>query len=200
MNEKRKDDMHKFPVRLTAKEILTIPNLMSALRLVLAVLFWRIYTEGGIEENRNILTALMLISAVSDFLDGKIARRFHMVSEVGKLLDPLADKVTQGVLLLCLFSKYPVAKPLFVLFLFAQCCMIFMGARTIVLTQKNEGAKWYGKVNTAVFYVVMLLLVMIPGISDRTANVMMLVSGACMIAAILLYMRQFAILHREQEA
>lgn len=192
--------MHKFPVRLTAKEILTIPNLMSALRLVLAVLFWRIYTEGGIEENRNILTALMLISAVSDFLDGKIARRFHMVSEVGKLLDPLADKVTQGVLLLCLFSKYPVAKPLFVLFLFAQCCMIFMGARTIVLTQKNEGAKWYGKVNTAVFYVVMLLLVMIPGISDRTANVMMLVSGACMIAAILLYMRQFAILHREQEA
>lgn len=137
----------------TREELLTVPNLLSTFRLVLAVLFWGIYQRyGGMAENRKLLTGILLLSGITDFLDGKIARRFHMVSEVGKILDPIADKVTQGVLLICFFSEYEVAKGVFLLFLIKECYMSVMGTRAIKRVKKNEGAKWYGKINTAVFY------------------------------------------------
>ena len=62
-----------------------------------------IYLKWGMDEKRTILIGILIISGFSDFLDGKIARKFNMVSELGKILDPIADKLTQAVLLFCLF-------------------------------------------------------------------------------------------------
>lgn len=50
--------------------------------------------------------AVLALSGITDILDGFIARRFGMVSDVGKILDPVADKLTQGAVILCLAFRY----------------------------------------------------------------------------------------------
>jgi cardiolipin synthase len=164
-------------------------------RLVLAFLFLGIYQKyGGMAEHKELLTGILILSGITDFLDGMIARKFHMISEVGKILDPVADKVTQGVLLFCLLSEYKLAKAIFLLFVMKECCMAVLGAKAVMKTRENEGAQWYGKLNTMVFYIVMIVLIFCPDIPETVANLLILCCGGCMLLAFIMYARYFYIL------
>ena len=140
------------------KKIFTIPNILSLFRIILAVIFLDISVKFGIAEKRSTLLIILVISGITDFLDGQIARRFDMVSDLGKILDPIADKLTQGVLLISFLYQYKMAKYVLVLFLIKETYMGVMGLKTIATTGKNEGAMWYGKVSTAFFYAAMVIL------------------------------------------
>jgi cardiolipin synthase len=167
-------------------------------RLVLAAAFLVIYQCcGGMAENKAILTGILVLSGITDFLDGKIARKFNMVSEVGKILDPIADKVTQGVLLLCLFSEYPLMKAVFLLFLVKECYMAVMGTKMLVKTRENNGAMWYGKVSTAVFYIVMVVLLIFPDIPETVADVLIICCGGFMLLSFVMYVRYYHILQKK---
>ena len=73
---------------VTEQRIITIPNFLSALRLLgVPVFFW--YVVKGQD---TIAIALLFFAGLSDYLDGKIARRFNQFSRLGTLLDPLADR------------------------------------------------------------------------------------------------------------
>ena len=87
------------------KEILTIPNLLSFFRLILIPVYMSIYLDA--QETRDYVFAgtILAISCATDAVDGKIARKFNMITTFGKFLDPLADKLTQFALLLCLRLK-----------------------------------------------------------------------------------------------
>jgi CDP-diacylglycerol--glycerol-3-phosphate 3-phosphatidyltransferase len=186
---------------LTKKQVLTIPNALSLFRLVLAILFLGIYQRyGGMEENRVLLTWIVIISGITDFLDGKIARKFNMVSELGKFLDPIADKVTQGVLLLCLLPDYPLTKPILLLFILKEAYMGIIGTNLVIKTKENEGAQWYGKVSTAVFYVVMIALIFIPNLQEGTANLMILCCGCFLLLSLIMYARYYRMMADKSEA
>ena len=73
------------------KGCLTVPNLLSLIRIFLIPAFAVLYYKGHI----GWAVLMLALSGISDFLDGKIARRFNQVSELGKILDPVADKLTQ---------------------------------------------------------------------------------------------------------
>jgi CDP-diacylglycerol--glycerol-3-phosphate 3-phosphatidyltransferase len=185
---------------LTPEQVCTIPNFLSMFRLVLAVLFLGIYQRyGGMAENRMILTGILVLSGITDFLDGKIARKFHMVSDVGKVLDPIADKVTQGVLLLCLLSEYKLTKVIFLLFLIKEGYMAAVGAETVKETKAVHGARWYGKVSTAVFYIVMVMLVVFPDIPEGTANLLLLCCGSFLLLSFIMYARYYHIVQKNVE-
>jgi cardiolipin synthase (CMP-forming) len=67
----------------------TLPNLLSVLRLVgVPIFLWAILTEHD-----AIAIATLMLSGVSDYLDGKIARKFGLISRIGEMLDPLADRL-----------------------------------------------------------------------------------------------------------
>ena len=85
--------------------IITIPNLLSAFRLVLIPVFLWTYC---IREEYLVTAGLLLLSGLTDLADGFIARRFHMVSNLGKMLDPVADKLTQAAMLICLVTRFPM--------------------------------------------------------------------------------------------
>ena len=89
-----------------SKRILTIPNLLSAFRLVLAGVFAYIYWNAKSQQDYNLAVGVLVLSGATDFADGKIARKFHMISELGKVLDPIADKLTQAVVACCLARHY----------------------------------------------------------------------------------------------
>ena len=99
--------------------ILTIPNLLSAFRLLLIPLFVWLY----LQEKYFYTGLVLLISGITDISDGFIARRFHMVSNVGKVLDPVADKLTQISMLICLVTRYPLMLILVVIMIFKELFM-----------------------------------------------------------------------------
>ena len=173
------------------KDVLTIPNLLSFFRVILSMVFLGVFYNPDVENKRAILTLILVLSAISDLLDGKIARRFNMVSELGKILDPVADKITQGVLLICLLSKYDLLKWMFVFFLLKESYMAIAGIKVLERTNRNDGAMWYGKVNTTVFYIVMLLLIFLPDMPTAAANTLIIVCIGFMALSLVLYVRRY---------
>lgn len=167
-------------------QILTIPNLLSLVRLALIPLIIWLYC---VKQNFTLATVMILVSGLTDIVDGFIARRFHMVSDFGKILDPVADKLTQGAVIICLTVRYKLMYALIGLFVVKEAIMAAMGY--LVIRKKNavNSAKWYGKVNTLVLYVVMMVLILIPGIPDGLANGLILVCGVMMLLSLFLYIR-----------
>ena len=83
----------------TKKNIVTLPNLLSLIRL--AMIPFICYAYFKLQD--YVATAILIAaSALTDIVDGIIARKFNMVADLGKMLDPFADKLTEGVLILAL--------------------------------------------------------------------------------------------------
>lgn len=134
-----------------------IPNILTMMRLVLIPFIPYTYI---IQNNRAASLLLIVLAALSDFLDGYIARRFHLVTELGKVLDPLADKLLLIAILLSLFytKNFPIT--LLVAFLVIEISMIIMGS--LLYTRPDRvviQANIFGKVATALFLLTALLSV-----------------------------------------
>lgn len=139
------------------KEICTIPNLLSLVRLCLIpVIVWLYCVRKD-----PIWTAVVLaLSGITDLVDGYIARHFHMVTDFGKAFDPVADKLTQLAMLLCLVYRFPVIAIPFGLLLVKEVTSGIMSLLVIRKTKVVKGADWHGKVCTALLYGMMLLHVL----------------------------------------
>lgn len=133
-----------------------IPNALSVLRIVLIPVFMTLYLLYF-----DIWAfAVLLVSGLTDAVDGFVARRFNMITDCGKLLDPLSDKLTQVAVVVCLTTRYTELLPLTVL-CFAK--ELFQAIGGILLLKKNvqaQGARWFGKVSTVLFYATMLVIVL----------------------------------------
>ena len=177
-------------------QILTIPNLLSVFRIALIPIIVWLYKY---ESNYSAAIGVILLSGATDIVDGWLARRFDMVSDFGKALDPLADKLTQATLLLCLLSKHKLMWGLLIVF---GVCEIGKFALGIIIAKKHDevtGAKWYGKVNSVIIYATMMLLILFPQINTTTANALMLICGAVMIIAHVLYFKLFFNILKEKQ-
>ena len=138
----------------TQNKILTIPNLLSLFRLLLIPLIIWMYT---FKKEYFAAGTLLILSGLTDLADGFIARHFNAVSNVGKILDPIADKLTQAAMLFCLVTRFPLmAAPLGVLVLKD----IFIGTTGLLMIRKTGeviGADFHGKVATTLLYIMMIL-------------------------------------------
>ena len=153
------------------KEILTIPNALSVFRIALIPVYLKIY----LEERYTLAAMILAVSCLTDLVDGKIARKFNMISNVGKVLDPLADKLTQLGLLLCLSVRRRILKYLLVIFLIKEFWQLFAMIAAMRRGKALNGALWSGKVSTTVLFTSLGLMFLFPGMSDRTANGLALV-------------------------
>lgn len=134
-------------------KILTIPNLLSAVRILLIPVFMWFYLH---DEDLPATVTVLALSAATDVLDGFIARRFHMISDFGKALDPFADKLTQLAVFSCLLVRFPG-----MLWLLIVLCVkeVFVACTQLIVIRKTDlvlGAAWYGKVTTMLLYTVMI--------------------------------------------
>jgi len=166
------------------KQIFTLPNLLSTVRIALIPLIVWLYT---VEENYLAAVAVILLSGATDIVDGWIARRFNMISDFGKALDPLADKLTQATVLLCLLTEYSYIWVLFILFALCELAKLTLG---VIIAQKYDevnSAKWYGKVNTVIIYATLLSLILFPQMHDALATSLMLFCAAFMVFTHVMY-------------
>ena len=137
------------------------------------------------EESADYLLAgsILAVSCATDMVDGKIARRFNMITTFGKFLDPLADKLTQFALLLCLGIRYPVLWSVFSLFvlkeLFQLCAGILAARHGYIL----KGALISGKICTAILFISLVSMVLFPKMDLVTVNIIAMIDGVFLMVA-----------------
>ena len=136
------------------KQIFTIPNLLSFLRLCMIPLIIWLYCS---QENYALTAVVLVLSGLTDMVDGYIARHFNMVTDLGKALDPVADKLTQGAMLFCLLSRFRMMLIPLLLLIFKEVCTGLMSLAVIKKTGRVQGADWHGKVCTWLLYAMMFL-------------------------------------------
>ncbi len=173
--------------RLKKKDILTLPNLLSLFRLLLIPAIVLLY----VNKYHYASVSLIILSAITDIVDGWIARHFNMISDFGKFLDPVADKLTQVAMLSCLVIRYPWTMVLVGLLVVKELFQLIYGLIVLKKTDVMNSARWFGKVNTVVLYASMILLFLLPNIPDTIATIVLCVCGITMLCSMILYGRFF---------
>lgn len=169
------------------KEILTIPNLLSLFRLILIPLYVYIYLNAREDSEYLLAGIIMAISCITDMVDGKIARHFNMISNVGKVLDPLADKFTQLALILCLSAKYPILYPVLALFLAKESFQLIVFIVHIRKGQALDGALMAGKICTTVMFTSLIALVLFPHLNEVIVDIIVLIDALFLINSFVSY-------------
>ena len=175
-------------IRNWKKEIFTIPNMLSLFRLVLIPVYVLIYLNANSQEDYFIAAAILAVSCLTDLIDGKIARHFNMISTVGKILDPLADKTTQFALILCLASNYPILWSLITLFFIKELFQLIAGIINLHKGRMLKGALLSGKICTTILFISLIILVMIPQLSYKIVTIITIIDSIFLINAFLDYL------------
>lgn len=185
-------------MKLSTKEIFSIPNILSYIRLLLIPIFVYIYVTSDGPSDYYLAAFIILISGLTDMFDGLIARKFNQITELGKTIDPVADKLTQAAIVGCLMFRYEYMWILVVLLVVKE---LFMGINGLILLKKGrklDGAMWFGKVSTAVFYAATFILIGFPEISSQFASILMFITGIFLGLSFILYIPEFLKLYREK--
>ena len=152
------------------KEIFTIPNMLSVFRILLIPVYVWLYLGAERIEEYHTAALVLAGSCLTDMVDGKIARKFNMISRVGKVLDPLADKLTQLALLICLTTRYKGLRTMLVLFLVKEFWQLFAMIAAMRRGKALDGALMSGKISTTVLFTGLGLMFLYPDMSAKVAG------------------------------
>lgn len=174
---------------------MNIPNLISAARIALVPAFVSYYLDGKVTAAMGVV----LLAAASDVLDGAIARRFHMVTKLGKVLDPVADKLMQGAMMLCAALKTPEVWLLLGLHVLREAVLALTGLHVMLVTGQVHSAKWYGKLCTALIYAAMTVLLVFPQLPGHVVSALVLCCIVPVSACLVMYLGNFLRILREYD-
>ena len=179
----------------TRKQLFTIPNLLSLLRLcMIPLIIWLYCTQ----KNYALTAVVLVLSGLTDMVDGYIARRFNMVTDLGKALDPVADKLTQASVMFCLLSRFRMMLVPLLLLIFKEVCNGVMSLVVIKKTGKVCGADWHGKVCTWLLYAMMFVHIVCFDISREWTTALIGICVIMMTVSFALYMvRNYKMLTKE---
>ncbi|MEG2087242.1 MAG: CDP-alcohol phosphatidyltransferase family protein [Angelakisella sp.] len=139
-----------------------IPNGLSVLRLLMIPVIVYSYLNAVTEADFLLCGVLLVVSGITDIVDGVIARSFSLVSNLGKVLDPLADKLTQFAVIFMLCIRHHWLWPLAALLLVKDAAMGICGIYLYRCYKHINAARWYGKAATVIFYLVTIALAAFP--------------------------------------
>lgn len=165
-------------------KILTVPNILSFIRLgIIPFIIW-LYC---FEKNYAMTTLVLVLSGATDIVDGFIARHFNLVSDFGKAIDPIADKLTQLSVLFCLVTRF-----IYMVFPLSLLIVKELFAGIVALIQINKtkevhGAVWHGKLNTVLLYAMMILHIIWYNIPPVVSNLFILACTGVMVMSAILY-------------
>lgn len=182
--------------KFSRKDLIKIPNILCYIRFILIPVFIMLYIKANSPQEYLRAATVVFISGATDFFDGFIARHFDMVTEFGKLIDPLADKLTQASLIFVLFVKFKWMFLLLILFVIMQLFLFVAGLVMLKKGKKLNGAKWFGKISTAVFYAVMLVLIAVPTLSITVINLLIMICGVFLLLSFLMYIKEYIDLYQ----
>lgn len=169
-------------------EAFSIPNILSYFRIALIPLFAILYFNG----KYYAAVGMLILSAATDMVDGKIARHLGQVTDLGKVLDPFADHMTQITMIICVAAKNKAVLILLTLLLVKEAVMVTLGGYVMKIVGAVNSARWYGKYCTASLYATMMLFVLFPEMPGTVATTLIVYCAAVIILALILYAIWFA--------
>ncbi len=178
-----------------------LPNVLCYVRILLVPLFLYVYFTAEVQADYYWAAAIIMISSATDLLDGQIARKCNMITDLGRLLDPIADKLMQ---LSTLFALTVTVKYMFVvvIFLVVKEIALFVLGITIYrkCNKRLDGAKWYGKVCTLVMDIILLALIAFPTIGSAWQNLLLIVCLGMLAMSWFMYTRLYCIMYKDTKA
>ena len=180
-------------------DLVTVPNILTYMRLLLVAPFIYFF----LKENYIAAAICVGVSGLTDRFDGMLARRLNQVTSLGKILDPIADKVTLFSVALCMLIYIPSLLPLLGILMFKEITMLFCGL--ILLTKRitPPAAKWYGKFATVVFYFSVTTIIFLKAVFNYESAVLIiglfLLTAIVMVFAMVKYAIMFFTLLKENK-
>ncbi len=137
---------------------MNLPNKITIFRVFMIPIFVFFMLISGIPGGRYIAAVIFIIAALSDLLDGYIARKYNLVTNFGKFMDPLADKLLVSSALICLVDLKLL--PAWIVIIIIAREFIISGFRLIA---SDNGvviaAGWWGKIKTTVQMIMSVMLI-----------------------------------------
>jgi len=165
-----------------------LPNILTYVRYLLIPLVMWLY----LDMQRYYLAALVLfVSGLTDVADGWIARHFNMVTDLGKIIDPIADKLTQLAAAFCLVARYRLMLLMLALIIVKEIYISIFGIVSIKKTGDVHNSKWYGKCCTVYLYLSAIVLFVKTDISQVVGNILIVVGCIMIIMVSILYSLYF---------
>ena len=165
-------------------QILTIPNLLTVFRILLIPVIAWLYCWV---RDYPMAAWVLVLSGITDVADGFIARHFHMVSDLGKVLDPIADKLTQTVALACLLTRFDAVWWVLGMLVVKETVMTVMGLLVIRRTGAVYSAAWHGKLATVMLYVIIFTHIVWYDIPEAVSGALAAAGVGCILLSLVLY-------------
>ena len=169
---------------------MNVPNLLSLLRLAMVPVFAAVFFLPD-PSARSWAAGVYALAFVTDIADGWIARHFHQVTRLGRILDPLADKLMTFTVIVCITAAGIIPLWAVVVFFLKEAAM---GVGALSMYHKTEDvipSNWLGKVSTGVFFVVCAALVLFPGLPSSWATGLITLALVLTILAFVSYLLQY---------
>ena len=169
---------------------MNVPNLLSLFRLALVPVFATVFFQPD-PNARYVAVGIYALAFATDVADGWIARHFNMVTRLGRILDPLADKLMTFTVIVCITVAGIIPLWAVVIFFLKEAAM---GIGALSMLGKLDDvipANALGKSSTFVFFVVCVALVLFPSIPKVWATVLISFALALTIAAFINYLWQY---------
>ena len=164
-----------------------IPNILTGLRIVLLPFFiWQILIG-----NREVAGIILVISSITDMFDGFLARRLNCVSNLGKLLDPIADKFTQGTVAVILISLYKEFWYYFAFIILKDFVILLLGLILLKQGMVYSGSKLIGKISTFYIYTISITLIIFPKLPYPIQLIGIIIAAALALVSGLSYIPEY---------
>ena len=185
------------------EDIFTIPNILTYIRIILVPIFCVVYMNADSVSDNIWSIAIVVASALTDVIDGIIARKCNLVTDLGKIIDPVADKAMQFAMLFCVVYKYHAIIILIIIYAVKEIVSFIYSSFLYTKGKNIGGAIWCGKICTVVLYAVMFLFITLPtSFTDKHPSIVGVLIGfaaAFMLLAFVIYMNAYIKLYKEYQ-
>ena len=172
------------------RDLVTVPNLITYFRFILVPPFIYFFLN-----EQFLLAGIMIgLSGLSDCFDGFFARKLNQVTSLGKILDPIADKVTLVAVAVCMVIYIPSILPIMLVLVGKEFLMLLGGFILLLKKMSPPPANIFGKVATLVFYFVICLIIFIKILTGQE-NMPLIITGLIVVAiTMLIALAQYAVM------
>lgn len=184
-------------MKFKREDFFSIPNILTYLRILLIPVFCVVYGNATTWYDHAWALAIVLLAAATDIIDGVIARKWDMITDWGKIIDPIADKGMQAAMMFSVLIKYPWVIILIVLYAIKEISSLVLTSYLFKKGKHIDGARWYGKACTVVLYIVMIIYIVFPAVPSMVSGIMIGVCATFMVIAYILYMNEYLSLYKE---
>lgn len=182
---------YTLPMHFSKKDLYTVPNLLTYFRLLLVPVFCIVYLKSTTLAGHIWAIVVVLASGLSDVLDGIIARKTGQVTDLGKIIDPVADKAMQFAMLFCVVFKYHLVLILLIIYAVKELISLCFSSYLFAHDKNIGGAQWYGKLCTVILYIVMFIFIVVPNVEQPASSILIACSAAFMLLSFIMYMQAY---------